>query len=123
MRPSRENVISTPTPLRNVCARRNRPARARGFFAHGGFIEVSSRALSAHKRNRSDAVLVQVSLSPIIVRTHVANGSASIMLSIAGGRPPIPRKSGSSSRLSSYAKLRRLSAIRVWLDNDLYVLA
>ena len=31
VRPSRENVISIPTLRRNVCARRSRPASARGF--------------------------------------------------------------------------------------------
>ena len=34
VRPSRENVISMPSVRRNVCARRSRPASARGFFAH-----------------------------------------------------------------------------------------
>jgi hypothetical protein len=71
---------------RNVLARRSRPASARGFFAHGGLMEAFSRALSAHKRKRSDALPVQLPLSPIMVRTHVANGSASIMLSMAARR-------------------------------------
>ena len=34
VRPSRENAISMPRIRRNVCARRSRPASARGFFAH-----------------------------------------------------------------------------------------
>jgi hypothetical protein len=34
VRPSRENVISMPSVRRNVCARRSRPASARGFLAH-----------------------------------------------------------------------------------------
>ena len=34
VRPSRENAISMPRVRRNVCARRSRPASARGFFAH-----------------------------------------------------------------------------------------
>src|SRR5438034_3063890 len=50
-RPSRENLISMPSVRRNVCARRSRPASARGLFAHPGPLG----ALSAHKRNRSDA--------------------------------------------------------------------
>jgi hypothetical protein len=32
VRPSRENVISMPSVRRNVCARRGRPASARGFL-------------------------------------------------------------------------------------------
>jgi hypothetical protein len=32
VQPSRENVISMPGVRRNVCARRSRPASARGFF-------------------------------------------------------------------------------------------
>ena len=47
-RPSRENVISMPSVRRNVCARRSRPASARGFLAHALPLEMSSRALSAH---------------------------------------------------------------------------
>jgi hypothetical protein len=41
-RPSRENVISIPIVRRNVCARRSRPASARGFFAHAGPLEMPS---------------------------------------------------------------------------------
>ena len=47
---------------------------------------MSSRALSAHKRNKSDALPVHVDRSPMIVRTQVANGSASMTLSIAALR-------------------------------------
>jgi hypothetical protein len=56
--PSRENVISIPKVRRNVCARRRRPESARGFFAYGAPVEISLRALSAHKRRRSEAVPV-----------------------------------------------------------------
>jgi hypothetical protein len=84
--PSRENVISMPTLRRNVCARRCRPASARGFFTHAGPPEMSSRALSAHNRNRSDALPVQVVRSIMIARTQVAIGSASMMLSMAALR-------------------------------------
>ena len=45
-----------PSVPRNVCARRSRPASARGFFAHAAALEMSSRALSAHKRKRSEAL-------------------------------------------------------------------
>jgi len=74
-RPSRENVISIPSVRRNVCALRSRPASARGFLAtHAPPLAMSSRALSAHKRKRSDALPLQLVLSDIIVRTHVAMG-------------------------------------------------
>ena len=86
VRPSRENVISMPSLRRNVCARRSRPASARGFFTHAGPPEMSSRALSAHNRNRSDALPVQVVRSIMIARTQVAIGSASMMLSMAARR-------------------------------------
>jgi hypothetical protein len=56
VRPSRENAISIPSVRRNVCARRSRPASARGFLAHAEPREMSSRAPSAHKRKRSDAL-------------------------------------------------------------------
>ena len=85
-RPSRPNAISMSSMRRKVWARRSRPASARGFFAHGGLIEVSSRALSAHRRNRSDALPLQLVRSPMIVRTQVAKGSASIMLSMPARR-------------------------------------
>jgi hypothetical protein len=47
VRPSRENVISMPSVRRNVCARRSRPASARGFLAHDVPLAM---ARSAHKR-------------------------------------------------------------------------
>jgi hypothetical protein len=50
IRPSRENVISMPSVRKNVCARRSRPASARGFLAYAPPVEMSSRALSAYKR-------------------------------------------------------------------------
>ena len=86
VRPSREKAISMPSVRRNVCARRSRPASARGFFAHGVPLERSSRVASAHKRSRSDALPVQVGRLAMIVRTQVATGSASMMLSIAALR-------------------------------------
>src|SRR5271166_457146 len=60
VRPSRENAISMPSVRRNVCARRRRPASARGFLAHAPPVEMSLRALSAHKRSRSDALPVHM---------------------------------------------------------------
>jgi hypothetical protein len=53
IRPSREKEISIPSVRRNVCARRSRPASARGFFAQS--VPLASRARSAHKRRRSEA--------------------------------------------------------------------
>jgi hypothetical protein len=52
-RPSRPKASSRSSMRRNVCARRSRPARAHGFFAPGGLMDVSCRALSAHRCNRS----------------------------------------------------------------------
>jgi hypothetical protein len=86
VRPSRENVISMPKVRRNVCARRSRPASARGFFAHAGPPEMSSRALSAHKRRSSDALPVHMVRLAMIARTQLAMGSASMMLSTAARR-------------------------------------
>jgi hypothetical protein len=85
-RPSRENAISIPSVRRNVCARRSRPASARGFFAHAVPPETSSRALSAHKCKRSDALPVHMVRSSMIARTQLAMGSASMMLSTAARR-------------------------------------
>ena len=81
-RPSRENVISMPSVRRKVCARRSRPASARGFLAHALPLDMSSRALS-HKRKRSDALPVHVIRLAMIARTQVAMGSASMMFSMA----------------------------------------
>jgi hypothetical protein len=77
VRPSRKNAISMPSVRRNVCARRNRPASARGFFAHAVPLEMSARAHSAHKRKRSDALPVQVFRSIMSARTQMAMGCIS----------------------------------------------
>jgi len=75
------------TPERDLDAhRRRRPASARGLFVPGVPLENSSRAVSAHKRNRSDALPVHIVQLAIIVRTQVAMGSASMMLSMAARR-------------------------------------
>jgi hypothetical protein len=85
-RPSRANEMSISSMRRKVCARRSRPANARGCFTHGGVAEASSRALSAHRRNRSDALPLQLLRSPMMVRTQVASGSASTIVSAAARR-------------------------------------
>jgi hypothetical protein len=72
VRPSRENVTSMPSVRRNVCARRSRPASARGFFAHAVALEMSVRACSAHKRKRSDALPVHMVRLTMSARTQVA---------------------------------------------------
>src|SRR6516162_2591808 len=59
VRPSRENVISMPSVRRNVCARRSRPASARGFFAHAP-LDTSSRAFSAHKRRNLESCRTRI---------------------------------------------------------------
>jgi hypothetical protein len=74
LRPSRENVISIPIVRRNVCARRRRLESARGFFAHTPPVEISLRALSAHKLRRSDALPVHMVRLAIIVRTPSGYG-------------------------------------------------
>jgi hypothetical protein len=81
-------LVSVPiTPEQSARhARRSRPASARGFFAHAAPLEISSRVRSAHKRKRSDALPVQMFRSTMIVRTQLATGSASMMLSIAALR-------------------------------------
>ena len=86
VRPSRENVISIPKLRRNVCARRNRPASARGFLIPAPPVETSSRALCAYRRIRSDALPIHMFRSAMMVRRQVAMGSASMMLSIAARR-------------------------------------
>ena len=86
VRPSRENVISIPRVRRNVCARRSRPARARGFFAQLLPLELPSRAPSELNSKRSDAVPVHMVRLAIIARMRLAMGSASMMLSIAALR-------------------------------------
>jgi hypothetical protein len=86
LQPSRENVISMPSIRRNVCARRRRPASARGFFAHAMPRKMSGRPLSAHERRRSDALPLHMVRPTMIARTQVAIGSTSMILSIAALR-------------------------------------
>ena len=88
VRPSRENVMSIPSVRRNVCARRSRPASARGFLADPVPPEVAAGALSAHNRMRSDALPVHMVRSAMSARRQLATGSASMMLSMAALRFP-----------------------------------
>ena len=108
-RPSRLNVISMPSACRNVCARRRRPASARGFLGQPArSVEMPSLLLwSAPARRRSAALPVHELRSAMISRTQVAIGSASIMHSIA----PL----GSTQRLASTGsnRLSELSAVAI----------
>jgi hypothetical protein len=54
-RPSRLNVMSMPSARRNVCARRKRPASARGFLGQPALSRESSQLLAAPTRKRSAA--------------------------------------------------------------------
>jgi hypothetical protein len=70
-----------------LCARRSRPARARGFFGQPDrfqTMELPTTLMPAC--NRSDAFPVHCALSAIISRTRAATGSASRMFSIASRR-------------------------------------
>src|SRR5438094_1208520 len=107
-RPSQLNVISMPSARRNVCSRRRRPARARGFFGQPVLsLEMPSLPRSAPARRRSAALPVHELRSAMISRTQVAIGSASIMHSIA----PL----GSTQRLASTGsnRLSELSAVAI----------
>jgi hypothetical protein len=86
-RPQRLNVMSMPKTRRKVCARRRRPASARGFWGQPVLsLDIPSTPRSAPARKRSAAVPVQVLRSAMISRTQAAIGSASIMSSIAALR-------------------------------------
>ena len=81
VRPSRAKAISIPRARRNVCARRRRPASARGFFGQAAVpLEVS--LLSVPARRRSAALHIHDLRPAMISRTHAATGSASMMLSM-----------------------------------------
>ena len=85
--PSRLNVMSMPSPRRNVCTRRRRPASARGFLGQPALLrETSSPAQSAQAIRRSEALPVQLRRSAMISRTQAATGSVSMTLSIAALR-------------------------------------
>src|SRR5208337_4718626 len=72
VRPSRENVTSMPRLRRNVCARRSRPARVRGFLAHPLPLEMSGGNSSEHKSQRSDVIPVHMVLLAMIARIRLA---------------------------------------------------
>jgi hypothetical protein len=69
---------------RNVCARRSRPASARGFLAHDGLMEASAWDHWAHSRNRSEALPLQLLRSSMMLRTQVATGSGAGPVSLEG---------------------------------------
>jgi hypothetical protein len=75
-RPSRLNAMSMPSTRRNVCARRRRPASARGFLGE----EMPPLVRPAPARSRSAALPDHELRSAMISRTQAATRSASIML-------------------------------------------
>jgi hypothetical protein len=66
-RPWRENVTSMPSVRRNVCARRSRPASARGFLAYALPVEMSLRANVESCRTRIHSSLLAVHGSNLVV--------------------------------------------------------
>ena len=86
-RPPRLKVRSMANTRRKVCARRRRPASARGFWGQPALsLDIPSAPRSAPARKRSAAVPVQELRSVMISRTQAATGSASIIPSIAALR-------------------------------------
>ena len=86
-RPSRLKPISIPMARKGVCARRNRPASARGFWGQPlPLLETPSLARSAPVRSRSAALPTQVLRSAMISRTRAATGSASTAFATAALR-------------------------------------
>jgi hypothetical protein len=77
-RPSRSKTISFPSARRKVCARRSRPASARGLFGQPDRLAPTCK--------RSDALPVHCVLSAMISRTWAGRGSASMIFSIAACR-------------------------------------
>ena len=89
-RPSRPKTISIPSARSGVCARRSRPASARGLFGqpHRGPSSHSIPPTFMPICKRSDALPVECVRSAMSSRTWAATGSASMMFSIAS-RPEI----------------------------------
>ena len=86
-RPPRLNVILMPKTRRKLCARRRRPAIARGFWGQPVLsLNIPSTPRSAPARKRSAALPIHELRSAMISRTQAATGSASIMPSIAALR-------------------------------------
>src|SRR5262249_50203497 len=77
-RPSRPKTISILSVRRKLCARRSRPASARGLFGQPDRLAPICK--------RSDALPLHCALSAMISRTSAATGSASTMFSIAARR-------------------------------------
>jgi hypothetical protein len=86
VRPSRLKAISMPTVLRKVWQRRNRPARARGFFGHPAVLSGTFSPAAVRARRRSEALPVHVLRTAMISHTKAATGSASMTPSIAARR-------------------------------------
>ena len=83
-RPSRLKTISMPSERNPGCARRSRPASARGLFDKPVLLlEMPPLEYSPPKQRRSAAVPIQVFRWAMISRTQLATGSASTMLSTA----------------------------------------
>jgi hypothetical protein len=86
-RPPRLNVMLMPKTRRKLCARRRRPAIARGFWGQPVLsLNIPSTPRSAPARKRSAALPIHELRSAMISRTQAATGSASIMPSIAALR-------------------------------------
>jgi hypothetical protein len=81
-RPSRLKFISIPSARRGVCARRSRPASARGDLGHPPCVRDAS-PLEAAIRNRSEAFPLHVVRSAMMSRIRVATASASTTSSMA----------------------------------------
>jgi hypothetical protein len=90
-RPSRPKTISIPSVRRKLCARRRRPASARGFLGQPVLsLDTPSALRSAPARKRSAAVPVQDLRSAMISRTQAATGLA--WISVRRGRLGPPRR-------------------------------
>jgi hypothetical protein len=86
-RPSRPKVISMPNARSGVCARRSRPASARGDFGHPTPVQdASSLGLGAATRKRSVALPLHMTRAAMMSRMRAATGSASTISSIADRR-------------------------------------
>ena len=111
-RPSRPKTISIPSVRSGVCARRSRPASARGFFGQPErFPTMGLPATLAPASRRSEALPAHCARSAIISRTRAATGSASTMFSIASRRrsqPCAPTTRGAPAAASvSHARPHR----------------
>jgi hypothetical protein len=77
-RPSRPKAMSMPRARRNVCARRRRPASARGFLGQPALSPDMPLLRPAPVRRRSAALPVHELRSAMMSRAQAATGSASI---------------------------------------------